>query len=42
MNSVQKHFNHIVIYDLINKLNLKNIFQNPIINKNCNKYREKK
>jgi large subunit ribosomal protein L5 len=33
MNYIQKHNNHIINYDLIYKLNLKNIFQNPIINK---------
>jgi ribosomal protein L5 len=33
MNNIQKHFNHIINYDLINKLNLKNIFKIPNIDK---------
>ena len=33
MNNIQKHFYHIINYDLINKLNLKNIFKIPIIDK---------
>ena len=32
-NSIKKHFYHIINYDLINKLNLKNIFKIPIIDK---------
>ena len=33
MNNIQKHFHHIINYDLINKLNLKNIFKIPTIDK---------
>ena len=33
MNHIKQHYNHIIHYDLINKLNLNNIFKIPIINK---------
>ena len=32
MNYLQKHSNHIINYDLIQKLNLKNIFKIPTLN----------
>jgi large subunit ribosomal protein L5 len=32
MNYLQKHSNHIINYDLINKLNFKNIFKIPTLN----------
>jgi len=33
MNHIKNHYNHIITYDLINKLNFNNIFKIPIINK---------
>lgn len=33
MNHIKKHYNHIIVYDLINKFNFNNIFKIPIINK---------
>ena len=33
MNLLQNHYNHIIIYDLITKLNFNNIFKIPVINK---------
>lgn len=33
MNHLQNHYNHIITYDLINKLNFNNIFTIPKINK---------
>jgi len=33
MNSLQNHYNHTIMYDLITKLNFNNIFKIPAINK---------
>ena len=33
MNHLKQHYNHIITYDLIQKLNFNNIFKIPVINK---------